>query len=197
METSSRSQWMILAMTACMVGVQFAYPSQITLLVPPTVVILAILFFFRQEIRSYKWACLFQPNQMYNVFIALTHGLIAQAVGIVIVEYGFRVAEPNNGLQITTFVLISSTFFSAILEEVVYRKIIFSKLDRRFGFWPAAVGSSILFAVSHYNYAAHLGYFFLGMVWCYAYKKSGNLGVVIAAHTVFNALYFVVRFLQM
>ncbi|WP_309123216.1 CPBP family intramembrane glutamic endopeptidase [Paenibacillus sp.] len=197
MEVSSRNQWIILAMTACMVGVQFGFPSQITLLVPPTVIILAILFLYRRQIRSYQWVDLTRSNQLYNIFIALTHGLIAQAIGIVIIEYGFRIPEPDIGLQITTVVLISSTFFSAILEEVVYRKIIFSNLDRRIGFWGAAAISSLLFAVSHYNYAAHLGYFFLGMVWCYAYKKSGNLGVVIAAHTIFNAIYFVVRILQM
>jgi len=118
---------------------------------------------------------------------ALTQGAIAQAVGIVIVMYGFNIAQPQVSFGLTPFIAVTSVLLSPIVEELVFRKIIFSALLRYTGYWPAAAISSVLFAMAHYNYAASLGYFLLGMVWCRMYNKTKNLGVVIVAHILFNA----------
>src|SRR5690606_39524180 len=110
------------------------------------------------------------------------------AIGIVIVVYGFGVAQPTVGVALAPAVIISAIICSAILEETVYRGSLFGYLDRIVGMWPAAVVSSAIFAVAHYNYSAYLGYFLLGLVWCRVYKKTGNIGVVIAAHMLFNLI---------
>jgi len=191
-----RLRWLIVAMTALMVGLQLGFPSRATLLIPPLVITATILAVYWNEIKTYSWAGIRTKDFALNTFYAATQGIIAQAAGIVLVVHVLGVEEPKIGLAITPFVVFNSTFVSAILEEVVYRKILFGVLDKRFGFWPAAVVSSLLFAVSHYNYAAHLGYFLLGLVWCRAYKKTGDLGVVIAGHTLFNAVSFIIRFLR-
>lgn len=175
---------------------QSFYPSYYTLLVPPVVIVIIVFISYWREIVAYEWKQVRTKEFISNTFLATTQGMIAQAVGIIIVVYGIGISEPVFGLSITPYAVFSSTFIAAVLEEVVYRGILFSALDRRFGFWPAAVISSVVFAVSHHNYAAYLGYFLLGVVWCKAYKKTNNLGVVIAAHTFFNAAYFVVKFAQ-
>lgn len=179
-----------------MITLQLRIPNYYTLLIPPIVIAAIVIFSYWREIVEYDWKQIRTKRFIKETYLATTNGIIAQAVGILTLVYVIGVKEPVFGVAITPFIIFNSTFISAILEEVVYRKIIFNVLDRRFGFWAAAILSSVVFAISHYNYAAYLGYFLLGIVWCMAYKKTNNLGVVIAAHTIFNAAYFVVRSLQ-
>lgn len=72
-----------------------------------------------------------------------------------------------------------------LLEELVFRGWAFRKLNRRWGFVPAAVASSALFAAIHYDRAL-IGPFVFGLVACKVYQESGNLLSPVLAHSVFN-----------
>src|SRR5690606_27289366 len=138
---------------------------------PPLVFVAAAALLYRHEISRYNWKELTKATFWEPTLFALTQGIIAQAIGIVIVVYGFGVAQPTVGVALAPAVIISAIICSAILEETVYRGSLFGYLDRIVGMWPAAVVSSAIFAVAHYNYSAYLGYFLLGLVWCRVYKK--------------------------
>jgi membrane protease YdiL (CAAX protease family) len=189
-------RWVVLALAITMQLLQVKVPSEATTVWPPMVAVLLVVFLYRVEIRAFRWTFLKQIAYLEAAFLALTQGIILQAVGIVIVQYGFAVQAPPVHIGWTPMVLVSAIVFSAILEEVLHRKIIFSFLDQYIGFWPAAAVSSAVFAIVHYNYSAYLGYFLLGLVWCRAYKKSGNIGVVITAHMAFNLIAFVAMWLR-
>lgn len=189
--------WLIIIMAGTLFILQRKFPFEAWLSIwPPVFIVLAAGLMYRQQLKNYNWEGMKTGSFWESVGFALTQGIILQAAGNVIVMYGLRVEQPQVHMELTLPIWISAVVFSAILEEVLYRKIIFSTLDRFIGFWPSAVISSALFAVSHYNYSAYLGYFLLGLVWCRAYKKSGNLGVVIAAHIAFNAIAFFVMGLR-
>lgn len=183
----SRS-WLVLIMMAAMLGLQIMVPSEGTIVWPSLLFVLAVIGLYREEVTEYDWGRLKGAAFWESTGFAVTQGIIVQAVGIVIVTYGLKVSQPIVSLGLTPFIVISSILLSPIIEELVFRKIMFSSLEKMVGFWPSAVVSSVLFAVSHYNTSASLGYILLGIVWCRAYRKSGNLGVVVIAHMIFNAL---------
>ena len=179
---------LVLIMMITMIALQFTFPSEAMVVWPPLLIVMIAKRLYQEEIRSYDWKSLKSGSFWEATFIALTQGIIAQAAGIVIVMYGFSIAPPPVSFGVTPFIAVSSVLLSPILEELVFRKIIFSSLIRYTGFWPAAAISSVMFAIAHYNYSASLGYFLLGMVWCRMYNKTQNLGVVMVAHIIFNAL---------
>lgn len=191
-ETVSRRQWWFVAAIAAMIGLQWAVPTQAASIWPPIAIAGLACIAFRKELRAYEWRNVKSVRYWETVFYAVTHGIIAQAVGIAIVTYGFGVEAPSIPLTLTPGIVFSAVVCSAILEELVYRKTIFPALFRFGGFWPAAAGSSALFALAHYNYAAWLGYFLLGMVWCRSYAKSRDFGTIVVAHIAFNAISMVV-----
>jgi membrane protease YdiL (CAAX protease family) len=87
---------------------------------------------------------------------------------------------------------VISIICSSVLEEVIFRKMIFQYLNLKVGFWLASVSSSILFAIAHGNYAGWLGFFLLGMLWSWIYKKTGNIMVPIILHMIMNTISFIV-----
>lgn len=80
------------------------------------------------------------------------------------------------------------TVLAAILEEMVFRKIIFGWLQRskeKFSILAATI-SSALFAIAHLNFTYLMGYFVVGFVLCYYYHKTKQLKIVILAHILIN-----------
>lgn len=178
-------------MIAAAVGilcVQVIYPTERTAIWLPFLFVIAAVILYRIEIKQYSWGNLLRLSFWEAVFFALTQGMVAQAAGIVLLQFGAGIEPPALPFQPNFGVIVSAVVFSAILEEMVYRKAIFGLFRQRFSFWPAAVISSLLFASAHADYSAALGYFLLGLVWCRAYQKSGTIAVPIAAHMIFNLI---------
>jgi membrane protease YdiL (CAAX protease family) len=75
-----------------------------------------------------------------------------------------------------------------ILEEVLFRGILFRSLRSRLGFWGAGLVSAGLFAVVHMQplQAARLAV--LGMALAWVYERTGSLWAAITLHAVQNAL---------
>jgi membrane protease YdiL (CAAX protease family) len=184
--------WMLLFITV-MIAAQITFPTWEMTVFPPIVIGIAALFLYRNEIQEFDMNVVKMPSFWKEVYSALVTALILQAAGIVILQYGFGVERPNADFALSVATPLVVVLFSSPIEELIFRKIVFSFLDRRIGFWAAAAVSSILFAAVHHNYAAFLGNVAIGMVWCRAYKKTGNLSVTIAAHMIFNFLVFLAQ----
>jgi membrane protease YdiL (CAAX protease family) len=90
------------------------------------------------------------------------------------------------------FTPIVAIICSPIIEEVVFRKLIFGYLNVKVGFWLAAITSSIIFATAHANYVNWLGYFLVSMLWSWIYKKTGNIMILIILHISLNTISFIV-----
>lgn len=192
MNLSRSRPWIMVLSALTVLVVQWFDTSERTTIWPPMLFVVLALVLYQGEIRKYDWAALRRIPFWESVMFAVTQGMIAQAVGIASIRYVAGIEPPDVPIEITPMVWISVIFFSAITEELVYRKIVLSSLQRYTGFWTGAVISSLLFALAHHNYSAYLGYFLLGLVWCRAYRNTGNLGVLIAAHIAFNAIAMIV-----
>jgi membrane protease YdiL (CAAX protease family) len=88
---------------------------------------------------------------------------------------------------IVTASLLGTVVFAPLLEEIVFRGLLYGTLRRRLA-WPlAAVLSGAVFAVAHgYGLAGFGSVFASGVMWAVAYEKTGSLLPGMAAHAVNN-----------
>ena len=74
-----------------------------------------------------------------------------------------------------------------ITEEIVFRGLLFATLRRRFGTGAAAVLSASIFAIAHgYGVLGFAAVFWSGLLWAFAYERTGSLLPSMAAHAADN-----------
>jgi membrane protease YdiL (CAAX protease family) len=95
----------------------------------------------------------------------------------------------NMFLKGSWFAIISLTVLTVViapvLEEFVFRHLIFRGISKKIGKLGAAIISSLLFTLLHYNLAGVIAFFAVGMYNCYLYEKYGYRAAVIN-HSIFN-----------
>lgn len=85
---------------------------------------------------------------------------------------------------------IAAVALAPVVEEIIFRGVLFKALYQR-GYKAAAwIGTSFMFAAIHGNRAAFFPLMFLALVFAWLYVRTGNLLAPIAGHAVFNALNF-------
>lgn len=89
--------------------------------------------------------------------------------------------------------MIVSSIFGPILEEIVFRKIIFGALYGRLNFFLAALISSVIFALAHMEPQHILIYAAMGFTFAYLYVKTKHIIVPIFAHVAMNTLVVIVQ----
>lgn len=83
--------------------------------------------------------------------------------------------------------LPSMILFAPIAEEIFFRGYAFRVLNKASGFVPALLGSSLLFALIHFNPSGVPIYFTLGLVLGWLCRWSGGVTAPAVGHVVFNA----------
>jgi membrane protease YdiL (CAAX protease family) len=79
-----------------------------------------------------------------------------------------------------------------LAEETFFRGFLFPGLRNRLGTLRAALASSLLFAVLHFNVGSIIPFTAIGMLLAWAYVVSGSLWMAIGAHFAFNAISFII-----
>ncbi|WP_270182978.1 CPBP family intramembrane glutamic endopeptidase [Alkalihalobacillus sp. CinArs1] len=85
------------------------------------------------------------------------------------------------------FILVIA-IIGPILEEIVFRKVIFGALYTRFNFWIAGIASSVIFAAIHLDFDHILVYTAMGLTFAFLYVKTKRLIVPIVAHMTMNTI---------
>jgi uncharacterized protein len=83
-----------------------------------------------------------------------------------------------------------------LIEELLYRGLIFRAIEGRIATYLAVIGSAFWFAVAHGQPVQFPGLFAFGMVLAYCAFRSRRLGLGILAHAAFNATTVVMLLLQ-
>jgi membrane protease YdiL (CAAX protease family) len=73
-----------------------------------------------------------------------------------------------------------------VLEEFLFRGILFRAMKRSFGVGPSLVISSILFGLVHQNVLSFVPLTFLGIILSLSYERTGDLRTCIFIHAFFN-----------
>lgn len=73
-----------------------------------------------------------------------------------------------------------------VVEETLFRGILYRSLRRIWPLLPAAAASGLIFAVGHMSWVGILPYLLLGMVLAWLYERTGSLLAPAVAHGAFN-----------
>lgn len=126
---------------------------------------------------------------------------ILMAVGLItLVIYKLaagRVPPPQDSLRLMVSLesgwqkaamLALAVLLAPAAEEALFRGVFFASLRPAVGFWPAALGSSVLFASVHMAPAQIGGLFVLGLAFCWLYNRTGSLWPGVMLHALQNAV---------
>lgn len=82
---------------------------------------------------------------------------------------------------------ITSVIFAPILEELVFRGVLFNRLKIRTGIIAAMIISSAIFAIGH-EFGGMTSAFLFGMCMCIIYLKTDNILMTMSIHFLNNLL---------
>jgi uncharacterized protein len=100
-------------------------------------------------------------------------------------------SDVTAGGIMTVLAVIAAVLMAPLVEEVVFRGVLFQGLKRRLGLWPAALVSSLLFAVVHVEVQQPIyssGFVLLGILFAWSMHRFGSLVVPLVAHAAFNGV---------
>lgn len=161
----------------------------------PAASFIATLWLLKDEIAGANFDRLLKSRTTYRwAFEALKYAIFAHALTTLLFRPKMNLTESLlDQYVIMPFYVIA---IGPILEEIAYRKIIFGFLHRRFNFWVGAVVSSAIFAIGHFSPDRVLGYFAVGIIFCYVYKKSDSIVPTMMAHVTLNFVSLLVSTLR-
>jgi len=123
--------------------------------------------------------------------------IVAQAIATLIEQKVFHVQVNSQNtqyifriIQEVPLYVVTSIVYAPIMEELVFRKVIYGTLAKKFNFFVAALLSSGLFAVIHMEFTHFLVYLSMGLVFSFVYKMTDKIMVPIIAHMLMNAIVF-------
>lgn len=93
---------------------------------------------------------------------------------------------PIEEYETTTWFLILAIFVAPVVEELLFRGIIFYYLREMKGFWIANIIQALLFGLAHGNVVQGIYTAILGMILGYYYHKNRNILSPIFLHIFFN-----------
>jgi membrane protease YdiL (CAAX protease family) len=133
--------------------------------------------------------------------------VVAAALGIITIYRIITIAigydEPQSNLPVGAFDSTASIILLALLslalapviEEVFFRGFVFAGLLKRWGFVWAALASSLLFAIAHFDPEGSFTLLIpiggIGLLFAWTYLYSGSLFAIVAAHLMFNSISFI------
>lgn len=102
---------------------------------------------------------------------------------------GFDEIMAFGPLPLAVLDTLDAVVGAPIVEEIIFRGLLFGALVRRIGFVAAAIVSSLVFAAVHgYGLEGTIAVTVTGSLLCWVYWRTGRLWTAMLAHGVHNAL---------
>lgn len=126
--------------------------------------------------------------------------LFGQSIGAYIeMVLGIEMGSENteaimNVTKIAPIMILATVLFGPILEELVFRRVLFGSLIQKYNFWISSIVSAIFFAAIHMDFTHILLYTICGMIFSFLYYKTKRLLTPIIAHIGLNGF---VTFVQL
>ncbi|MCT6925092.1 CPBP family intramembrane glutamic endopeptidase [Metasolibacillus sp.] len=147
-------------------------------------------------------------QQFFNVFpgkpVSIPISIMWGVIGFFLVLFGQGIAaqieilllgiEPGSEntakiMEITRaapIMIVSSVILAPILEELIFRRVIFGSLIQKQNFWVSAFISALLFGIVHMELTHIILYTSMGLIFSFLYYKTKRLMTSIIAHMLLN-----------
>lgn len=128
-------------------------------------------------------------------FMAMAGQMIA---GIIEIALGIEPGSENTALlsevaKLSPIIIFSIVIFAPLLEEIVFRRVLFGSIYTKTNFWIAALVSGIVFAAVHGELQHLLIYLAPGFVFAFIYHHTKRIWAPIIAHFLMNSFVMIVQ----
>ena len=171
------------------------------ILISFTLAFIFILFILRKE--------MFQPIRDAHALSALD-SIFWGVVGIFLaffaqsaaasIEYalGIEMGSENTQqivglIKTAPLIIFVTSIIGPILEEIVFRKVIFGSLYKRLNFFFAGLISSLIFSIAHGEPEHLILYGAMGFTFAFLYVKTKRILVPIFTHVAMNTIVVVIQ----
>lgn len=141
--------------------------------------------------HAMKWAII----GVFLAFVAQFFAIFIETELLGIEPGSENTQEIIRMIEVLPVFAIIVAMVGPVLEEIVFRKIIFGALYKKFNFFLSALLSAVIFAVVHFDFTHILIYTAVGFVFSLLYVKTGRIIVPIIAHVAMNGYAVLVQVL--
>lgn len=137
------------------------------------------------------WAVLFFPFRLVHLAwleVLMTLGAEPEAQPLV---ESFRQVVSRGAWAAAVGYALPGAIVAPVVEETLFRGLLYGTLRRSVSPVGAAVVTSALFGAVHLSLSASVTIFALSLVLCYLYERTGSLYPAVAFHAVFNTATYV------
>lgn len=161
--------------------------------------LIVILFILREEFKRGFIDKLKDRESIRKIFIWSILGVFlayaAQTIAVIIEINVFNIKPGSENTaqlmeitRIAPMFVIITTLIAPILEEIIFRKVIFGALYKRTNFIIAGLISALIFGIIHREPSHLLIYATMGFVFAFLYIRSKSLTVPILVHITLNGI---------
>ena len=201
MQLSSLIGVPLLMFTFKFLGISQKLSIPIWLIISFSIALILVLVVLRKEIKSHSFnqrgSTLGQSVLwgFFGIFLSFFAQIVASNIERLI---GVNMSSENtknilNIINSFPLAILVSSIFGPILEEIVFRKIIFGGLHKRFNFFISALISSVIFALAHMEPHHVLLYSAMGFTFAFLYVKTKRIIVPIFAHVAMNTMVVIIQ----
>lgn len=90
------------------------------------------------------------------------------------------------------FIMSSAIIITPIVEEYVFRKVIYKSMKSHIGVIWSAISTSLIFSLLHFNIKAFGPLFILSIFLCLVYEHTRKLNYPIYCHLAFNLIMIII-----
>jgi membrane protease YdiL (CAAX protease family) len=105
-------------------------------------------------------------------------------------------SNPDVSMAQIVFIGVVAVLAAPVVEEILFRGILYPTLKRTRKPWLAAISTSLLFGAFHLNLMSFLPLSIFSLLLIYLYEKNGSLLPSILAHATFNLANFLLLVFQ-
>jgi membrane protease YdiL (CAAX protease family) len=140
---------------------------------------------------------------IYFITLITVVGIVSWLIPAIDIDQAQQIGfENTKGLSLI-FVFLTLVVIPPIMEEIVFRGFLFKRLKGLIKYWPAAIITSVIFALAHteflgdnpLNWIAAIDTFVFSFYLIYLLEKTGSLWAPIILHAIKNCIAFVVLFI--
>lgn len=95
--------------------------------------------------------------------------------------------------EVVPYAIIAVVLFGPILEELVFRRVVFGSLNQTMNFWIATAISALVFALVHLEFTHLLLYFTTGLILAALYQRTKRIITPIIAHILLNGYVMLIQ----
>ena len=181
--------------TVMLLGLKKEYLQNIGVLFLELVYILPVVLIFAW--RRIHWKYLGFGKFTVNV-IGLGCGLLIGGYAIIIVHnvllsvlhintQGDQISEIFKQLKSPVWLFLVGAVIAPLVEEIFFRGFLFQGFRQKYGWLPALLLSSAIFAAAHLDPVAFIPTFILGCVLAFVYHRSNSVWPGIIFHAAINS----------